>query len=175
MIGLEDRAGGDVVFGLAPGRLTRLGQVILDRWDDQKPAGQTDLAGGTNEIQVVFERLPPAPAVPGDRPASPGRQGAFDSFDGHLGFLDGPGGHCLRARGILGDDRFEHDKPEPGLGRFLDGGWAQRKLAGRLAPGIAKGKPRVRSGHIETVDFQEVAIEVLGQAVAGKAVVIVLD
>ena len=66
-------------------------------------------------------------------------------------------------------------KREAGVGGFLDRGAVERELAGRLAPGIAEADAGVRGGHVQTVGLEEIAVEVLGQAVAGEAVVIAAD
>src|SRR5262249_4741165 len=93
----------------------------------------------------------------------------------HLRFLDGPGRHRLVPLRVLGDHRLEDDQPEARAGGFLDLRAIQGELTGGLAPGIAERQPGIGCGHVQAVSLAQIAVEVLGQSLARKAIVVLAD
>ena len=174
MVGSLDRAGGDLVFLGAPGCLAGLGKVVLHGRDNEKPASQAEGARGRTSwrysSRVCHQPRPFQVTVqPSWSAAALFRRSTIicDSLIAQAAMA------C--TCGVLSDDGLEDDEGEAGIGGFLDAGAVEGKLAGGFAPRVAEGDACVRGRHIEAVGIDEIMIEIGGQAVVCKAVVVAFD
>src|SRR5579864_715238 len=145
-------------------RLAQTRQVILDRGHGQhaRRAGPSEIAGATDQRQVLLQTPVPAPPLPGDRPALTRARAA--ALHGHPGLVQGPGAHRALAGGGLGDERLEHHEGEArgavGLQLLRVEGELTRALPDRVRQRISE----VARCEVDAVRLANMRREVAGEA-----------